>query len=118
MSERFHYTEYREKIETEIINPKYKLLLMDFHGTIADRQLWPLMGINRTWNSLFDRRAQREVYQNALTRRGKSYRVYLSEILDADPRIEQSIKDRSREILNQKFEEQMRQINIPMPEEN
>ena len=90
---------------------------MDFHGTSADRQLWPLMGINRTWNSLFDRRAQREVYQNALTRRGKSYKVYLSEILDADPRIEQSIKNRSREILNQKFEEQMRQINIPMPEE-
>lgn len=39
----------------------------------------------------------------------------MSEILDADPRIEQSIKDRLREILNQKFEEQMRQINIPMP---
>jgi phosphoglycolate phosphatase-like HAD superfamily hydrolase len=88
---------------------------MDIHGTMADRQLWSLNGITRTWKSLYGKPAAKDAYRKALHRNNQSFSSYLREVLNNDDRIDASVKEDTWPKLSSVFNEQMKTIYVPMP---
>ena len=107
--------EYNKKLETDLSNPRYKLLLMDFHGTIVDRQLWTMAGLTRTWKDLYGIRPPINSFQTLLDRNGNTLRTHLVATLMDDERIDSSCKEDMEKLLPKRFNQLMKEIYMPMP---
>jgi len=115
MSEFRRLYEPNKKLEVDLSNPRYRLLLMDFHGTIADRQLWSLKGLTETWKSTFGYPAPRYAYRQTLMRENMTHRQHLQKVLDEDDRIDLPQKEEARGGLSRTFEQHMKDIYLPTP---
>lgn len=107
--------EFNKKFEVDLTNPRYRFLLMDLHGTIADRQLWSLKGMTETWKSKFGFNAPVESYRNALHRGNMSYSEFLKNLLETDTRLLQYHRNENAETIGRTFDDLMKNIYIPMP---
>lgn len=115
MSEFRRPHEFNKKLEVDLNNPRYKFLLMDLHGTIADRQLWSLKGMTQSWKSTFGFNAPKDGYQQALRRGDKTYKQFLGELIEQDNRLEQNHRYESQTKIGKTFDTVMKNIYVPMP---
>ncbi len=96
----------KESVEVDLSDPRYRLLLFDFHGTLADRQLWPLRALYKSWIQTFGIPPHRDVSARALYRGDITYKQYLSQLLT---------NDQEKELLLRNFSQAMLHTYVPMP---
>jgi len=62
------YNPEREKQMEKIENPRYRLLIFDFHGTVTDHQLRAIAALHKAGHKALGIHLPKQFYQEALTR--------------------------------------------------